>query len=302
MEGHGVTNYSVDKPTYAFTSSTTEFDDALMKRGTVSLEDAIMAKGATREEAQRLAHQKRNAKANVGATVDVTTNNNDKKDLSDRESDNDSDFEDDSDDDDDFMQQYRQQRLAQLKQEYKNNNTQSDSSKAKKRHFGQVLPIQRPEWTREVNEDSQDGTFVVVTLLSTSHHDITAPIHRSIGVLASQCPSIKFVSIPSTSAIEDWPDDNLPAVFVYRHGKMIQELIQIPQAVCVSPLKLLQTLRKGNGGVQFTSTEMQQVRDFTAKLEEEQQQTPTTSRSQVQLLRRRRIWDEDDEEDDDEVL
>jgi hypothetical protein len=47
MEGRGVTNYSTGKPSYGFSSATTEFDDALTSRGIVTFEQAMIAKGAT---------------------------------------------------------------------------------------------------------------------------------------------------------------------------------------------------------------------------------------------------------------
>ena len=59
MEGRGVTNYSTEKPAFAFSTRTTEFDDALVERNIVTLEQAFMAKGASEKEAQRLAALKR---------------------------------------------------------------------------------------------------------------------------------------------------------------------------------------------------------------------------------------------------
>jgi hypothetical protein len=38
MQGRGVTNYSTSKPSHEYTTSTSEFDDALLQRGIVSFE------------------------------------------------------------------------------------------------------------------------------------------------------------------------------------------------------------------------------------------------------------------------
>ena len=45
--------------------------------------------------------------------------------------------------------------------------------------------------------------------------------------LAAKFDNVKFVSIPSTSAIENWPAENLPSIFCYRYGKMQHQLIGI---------------------------------------------------------------------------
>lgn len=42
MQGRGVTNYSTSKPTHGFTTSTSEFDDALLQRGIISFEQVRM--------------------------------------------------------------------------------------------------------------------------------------------------------------------------------------------------------------------------------------------------------------------
>ena len=55
MEGRGVTNYAPETPSYAFSTATTEFDDALISKGIVSFEQAMIAKGASPREARRLA-------------------------------------------------------------------------------------------------------------------------------------------------------------------------------------------------------------------------------------------------------
>jgi hypothetical protein len=38
MQGRGVTNYATSKPSHEYTTATTEFDDALLKRGIISFE------------------------------------------------------------------------------------------------------------------------------------------------------------------------------------------------------------------------------------------------------------------------
>jgi len=162
MEGRGVTNFSTGKPSHGFTTSTTEFDDALIQRGIVSIEQAMMAKGAGVEDAIRLAEEKRRgvsslSKSNCSNVLTVTsdggidrgdgTNSDDDDDVSDDDS-----LEDCFDDDDDFMQRYRQKRLDQLKQEHETRNT----SELSHSQPSSILHICRDNWMEEVNEASMD--------------------------------------------------------------------------------------------------------------------------------------------------
>lgn len=214
MEGRGITNYSTEKPSFAFSTRTTEFDDALVERGIVTLEQAFGAKGASAEEAQRLASLKRNEKA-TDESQDVIVDKKKPTEYSD-------DDESDESEDDEFLEQYRRQRLEQLKKE-------------QQAPYGEVIPISRPEWTRQVNEDS-NKSWVVVTLTS---HDVerTGCVESAATKLARKFPSIKFVTIPSTAAIADWPDENLPTVFLYRNGKLQKELIRIKRAITCEELE-----------------------------------------------------------------
>ena len=210
MEGRGITNYSTEKPTFAYSTQTTEFDDALVDRGIVTLEQVYMAKGASAEEAQRLAALKRNE--GVIDEIEDTIQVHKKETESD---------EDESEDDDEFLKKYRRQRLEELKK--------------LKGPYGEVISIARPEWTREVNEDSEKA-WVVVTL--TSHNvERTGCVEEAIHKLAPKFPSVKFVSIPSTAAIADWPDENLPTVFLYRDGKLQRQFIRMRPTITSDELE-----------------------------------------------------------------
>lgn len=44
-------------------------------------------------------------------------------------------------------------------------------------------------------------------------------------LLAEKFPATKFVSILSTRCIENYPDKNLPSVFIYRNGEMKAQLV-----------------------------------------------------------------------------
>lgn len=207
----GVTTYDVNKPTYAYTDETTEFDDECIRRGIITKADAIVRKGATSEEAHRLVAQAaadenepavrcRLEKLNVSENDDVENNS--------------------SDDDEDYLKDYRSKRLAELKI---GDATRMNNSEGKFK-FGSVLSISRPDWPKEVNEASMDGQWVVINLTSDSVWE-SRIVEEAVRKLAKKFSDIKFVSIRSTSAIERWPESNLPTIFLYRDGSMQHQLI-----------------------------------------------------------------------------
>lgn len=200
-----MTNYSTDKPSYGFSTETTEFDDALMSRGIVTFEQAMIAKGASPQEARRLS--------------DLKFNKNLEGQQATRQSDERNKQETPEDDDEEFIRRYRQQRIEELKR---------DKNTIK---YGDVIHISRPDWNREVNEASRSGTWVIVNLtrhtstLSARHDELCDLVEETIRELAVKFERVKFVFIPSTSAIENWPAENLPTLFCYRFGKMQHQLI-----------------------------------------------------------------------------
>jgi len=198
MQGRGITNYSTN-PSHSFTTQTTEFDDALLKRNIITFEQAMMAKGATFEEAKLLSEAKKE-KDEAISQKSVCRVENKTFDL--------------DENDQAELEEYRSKRLTQLQ-------------------HGNVIPISRTEWNHEVNEASY-SQWVVIILTSTSSAPNLIPHHRDLCVkveqeiiphLAGKFSEVKWISIPSKSAIENWPDDNLPTLFCYRQGKMQCQLV-----------------------------------------------------------------------------
>ena len=209
MEGTGVTNYALDKPSYAYSTATTEFDDALIQRGIVTHTQAMAAKGASLPEAERLTRlqQQEQHQMDKGVCEEGLG-------CGDKDCDDDS-FEDE---DDGFMDRYRRERLEQLQQ--------VQQEREQGRRFGQAVFIDRTQWTREVNDASQQ--VWVVVCLTSSEVERTGCMEEAIKELAQVKPASKFVLIPSHQAIPDWPHTNLPSLFLYRHGKLQQQLLHLP--------------------------------------------------------------------------
>lgn len=221
MEGRGVTNYSVDKPSYGYSTETKEFDDALLSRGIITFEQAMIAKGATPTEALRLTQLHENEQRSTSSSHDVSP-----KRIQNEVGNGNHGCSDESieDEDEQFMKNYREKRLKELK---------SREGKQRRTKFGDVLHIARSDWNREVNEASMDGLWVLVNLTRSSscvsqrHDELCDKVQQIMEQLADRFEGIKFVSIPSNSAIENWPVQNLPTLFCYRYGKLQHQLIGV---------------------------------------------------------------------------
>lgn len=214
MEGRGITNYSTSKPSHSFTTKTTEFDDELLKRGIITPEEAILAKGAAPDEVLRLTHLNERVTTNTNVLISSRRNYDNKNCESSRSNTEHEEY---------LMQIYRKKHLHNIKYTICN--------------FGFVMPITRAEWMKEVNEASAEGRWVIVLLTSqnssaASHLQLDL-CHlmedKIIPTLAKKFDSLKFVSIPSKNAIPDWPENQLPTLFFYRYSKLQHQLVGLSE-------------------------------------------------------------------------
>ena len=81
------------------------------------------------------------------------------------------------------------------------------------------------DWISEVTECSK-SCWVVVHLYQDyiTHCGL---VEEAITSLANSFPSIKFIKIRSTQAVENWPDRNLPTIFVYNEGELKHQMLTI---------------------------------------------------------------------------
>ncbi len=114
--------------------------------------------------------------------------------------------EDDEFADDNFLELYRQQRIDQLRQSQVLN------------RFGDVLNISKDQWVREVT-DASKTCWVIAHLYSDSKIEC-ALMDEALVVIANKFKYLKICRIKSTSAVENWPDANLPTLFMYNEGEL----------------------------------------------------------------------------------
>jgi hypothetical protein len=117
--------------------------------------------------------------------------------------------------DDDFLDSYRQKRLTELQ------TIQTASI------YNQVYPIQKPEYSKEVTDESHKA-FVLVLLTSSSGTNPES--QRMIEIwreLARKWGDVKFCQMRADLCIEGYPDRNTPTVLVYRDGEIRRQIVTL---------------------------------------------------------------------------
>jgi len=119
------------------------------------------------------------------------------------------------DEDDDFLEHYRQKRISELA-------TISSASV-----YNTVYPLQKPDFTREVTEESNKA-FVFVLLTSSQGTNTESAVLVNIWrELAKRFGDIKFGQMRADLCIEGYPDRNTPTVLVYRNGEIKKQLVTL---------------------------------------------------------------------------
>lgn len=119
--------------------------------------------------------------------------------------------ENDNGDDDEFIQQYRAKRMLEMLEA------------SKQACFGDLVEITGADYVQQINK-AGDGIWVVLLLYRQSH-PISGQMQQIFAQLAVKFKQTKFLKSISTLCVANFPDENLPAVFVYHSGQMVKQLI-----------------------------------------------------------------------------
>ncbi|XP_075221954.1 viral IAP-associated factor [Lycorma delicatula] len=107
--------------------------------------------------------------------------------------------------------EYRKKRIAEM---------QAAAQKAK---YREVLEITAADYVNEVNK-AGEGVWVVLHLYKQGI-PLCALINQHISQLAQKFPATKFLKSISTTCIPNYPDKNLPTLFVYYEGDMKSQFV-----------------------------------------------------------------------------
>ena len=105
-----------------------------------------------------------------------------------------------------ILQQYRVARMNEIK------------ALQAKSNFGDVRDISADDYIAQVNK-AGEGIYVVLHLYKQGI-PLCALINQYLVALAAKFPTVKFLRSISTTCIPNYPDQNLPTVFVYYEGEM----------------------------------------------------------------------------------
>ncbi|RYH12678.1 hypothetical protein EON65_37610 [archaeon] len=90
-----------------------------------------------------------------------------------------------------------------------------------------MLAITKDDWVREVTEGSK-ACPVVIHLYEDGMVECNL-LDEALAVLAEKFKYVKFLRIKYNQAIENWPERNLPTLFVYQSGSLATQLITLKQ-------------------------------------------------------------------------
>lgn len=110
-----------------------------------------------------------------------------------------------------ILLEYRRKRIAELKEL---------TDKAK---YGQVREISAQDYVQEVNNAGED--VWVVLHLYKSGIPLCSLINQYLASIARKYPATKILKSISTTCIPNWPDANLPTLFIYRNGNMVKQIV-----------------------------------------------------------------------------
>ncbi|XP_051762545.1 phosducin-like protein 3 [Ctenopharyngodon idella] len=169
----------------------TEWNDILRKKGILPPKEAP----AEEEEDEQLHQPQSVVKTYESMTLEELEENEDEF----------------NDEDELAIELYRQKRLA----EWKANQI--------KNTFGELSEISGQDYVQEVN-NAGAGIWVVLHLYKPGIPLCTL-INQHLSQLASKFPQTKFLKSVSITCIPNYPDRNLPTVFVYYEGEMKAQFI-----------------------------------------------------------------------------
>jgi len=110
-----------------------------------------------------------------------------------------------------ILMQYKQKRLLEMKAELA------------KSQFGEVLEITAADYVQAINKAGK-GIWVVLHLYKQGI-PMCSLLNQFMARLAVKFPTTKFVKSISTVCIPDYPDKNVPTIFIYYEGEMKKQYI-----------------------------------------------------------------------------
>jgi hypothetical protein len=149
--------------------------------------------------------------------------------------------------------------------------------------FGDLTEITGSEYVQQVN-NAGDGVWVVLHLYKPGIPMCTL-INQHLTELAKKFPAVKFLRSISSSCIPNFPDKNLPAIFIYYEKDLKGQL--------VGTTKL--------GGMELTQNELEWLLSDEGALQTDIEENPWSKRTKhchVRKSQGKRRQEQDSDDDD----
>lgn len=173
----------------------TEWNDILRKKGILPSKESLKELEKQAEEEEERALQQSVVKTYEDMTLEELEDNEDEF----------------NEEDERAIEMYRQQRLAEWR------------ATQEKNKFGEVLEISGKDYVQEVTK-AGEGLWVILHLYKQGI-PLCALINQHFSALARKFPDVKFIKAISTTCIPNYPDRNLPTVFVYLEGEIKAQFV-----------------------------------------------------------------------------
>ncbi|KAK7091217.1 phosducin-like protein 3 [Littorina saxatilis] len=177
------------------TNADTEWNDALRRHNIIPEKEKELTEDDIVNLVEQTVQQKNTGKGLDEMTLDELDEN-----------------EDDIDEEEErIFEEYRRQRLAELKQ------------KQSRARFGEVQEISKSDWVQEVNK-AGEGVWVVIHVYKQGI-PLCSLINQYLSTLARKFPETKFLKSISSVCIPNYPDKNLPTIFIYFENDMKKQFV-----------------------------------------------------------------------------
>lgn len=117
--------------------------------------------------------------------------------------------------DDDFLDSYRQKRMAEL------------STITAASVYNQVYHIQKPDYSKDVTEESQNAYILVLLISSQGTNTESRVLIEIWRELSKKFGDVKFCQMRADLCIEGYPDKNTPTVLIYKDGDIKRQIVTL---------------------------------------------------------------------------
>lgn len=152
--------------------------------------------------------------------------------------------------DDEFLAGYRNKRLNEIV-------TLQQASV-----YNQVYPLQKPDYSSEVTEESKKA-FVLVLLTSSAGTNTESRLLIEIWrALARKFGDVKFCQMQANMCIEGYPERNTPTILVYKDGDIKRQVVTLKELNGDrTSITDLQDLLRSVGAVRINDSRTQRTED-----------------------------------------